>query len=112
RAPVARNMVEPAIDAGALRLPRAEDRADRAPELVVGNGRKVAAEPFGDDLLVAADEALPVLGRERGVELGALVLLGRFQRLLEQAVIEPEHDVRIHLDEAPVAVPGEAGIAG
>ena len=43
-----------------------------------------------------------------GVEMDALILLGDLERLLEQAVIEAEHDVGIHLDEAAIAVPGEA----
>jgi hypothetical protein len=42
----------------------------------------------------------------------ALVLLGDLQRFLERAVIEAEHDVGIHLDEAAIAVPGEARVAG
>jgi hypothetical protein len=42
----------------------------------------------------------------------ALVLLGDLERLLEGAVVEAEDDVGIHLDEAAIAVPGEARIAG
>jgi len=41
----------------------------------------------------------------------AAILLGDLQRFLEAAVIELEHHVGIHLDEAAIAVPGEAGVA-
>ncbi len=44
--------------------------------------------------------------------MDALVLLGDLQRFLEHVVLQAEDDVRIHLDEAAVAVPGEARVAG
>jgi hypothetical protein len=72
--------------------------------------RERPAPELLDKLVVAADQGLQVGGVEVGVEVDALVLLGDLQRFLERAVIELEHDVRIHLDEAAVAVPGEAGV--
>jgi hypothetical protein len=36
----------------------------------------------------------------------------QFERLLEMVMIDAEHDVAIHLDEAAIAVIGEAGVAG
>ena len=47
-----------------------------------------------------------------GVEFDALVLLLRFQDFLEQRVLHAQHDIGIHLDEAAIAVIGEARIAG
>jgi hypothetical protein len=61
--------------------------------------------------LYSATSCLPVGGAQLGIEAEAIILLGDLQRFLEAAVIEPEHDVRIHLDEAAIAVPGEAIIA-
>ncbi len=65
-----------------------------------------------DDGLVLGHKRFPVLGSQIGVEERALVFLGDLQRFLERAMIEPEHDIGIHLDEAAIAVPGEAGVAG
>jgi hypothetical protein len=100
--------VEPAVGLGALRLPGAEHGADRAPELFVDVLREGPAPEFLDQILVGGDQALEVGGVEIGVEVDALVLLGDLQRFLERAVIEAEHDVGVHLDEAAIAVPGEA----
>jgi hypothetical protein len=110
-APVAGDIVEAAIDLGALGLPRAEHRADRAPELVVHVLREGLAPQLLHDRLVLGDQRLPVLGRELGVEMEAAILLGDLQRFLEAAMIELEHHIRVHLDEAAIAVPGEALVA-
>ena len=103
--------METAIDLGPFRLPGAEDGADRAPELVVHILREGLFPQFLDQFLVSADQSLEVVGIKVGVEMDALVLLGDLKRFLEGAVIEAEHDIGIHLDEAAVAVPGEARIA-
>ena len=63
------------------------------------------------DLLVARDQVLPVLGAELGVEAEALALLVVLERLLEGVVLHAEHHVRVHRDEAAVAVVGEARVA-
>ena len=107
-APVAGDMVDAAIGPGALRLPGAEHRADRAPELIVHVLREGPAPKLLDQLAVAPRQPLPVGRLELGVEMDALVLLGDLERLLERAVIEAQDDVGIHLDEAAIAVPGEA----
>ncbi len=111
RAPGGRDVVELAILDRARIHPGGEDGADRAPELVARVLREVAAKRLLHDVLVLADEDLPVLGAEIGVEMQALALLVILERLLEMPVIDVEHDVGIHRDEAAIAVPGEAGIA-
>ena len=73
--------------------------------------RKGLAQLALDDGLVFAHQRTPVIGLELGIRIEARVLLGDLERFLEQPVIDPEHDVRIHLDEAAVAVPGEARVA-
>ena len=73
--------------------------------------RKRAAQFVLGDLAVLGDERLPVLGFHLGIGVEALVLLGDFERFLEQPVVDAEHDIRIHLDEAAVAVPREARVA-
>ena len=91
--------------------PGAEHGADRAPELLLRILRERLAELLLDDRLVAPDQRLPVVGREVGVERVALALLVVLERVLEVVVVDAEHDVRIHRDEAAVAVIGEARVA-
>ena len=47
-----------------------------------------------------------------GVQLDAEVLLGDLEQILEVEVIDAQHDIGVHLDEAAVAVVGEARVAG
>ena len=62
--------------------------------------------------LVEIGDAPQILGIQLGIEFDALVLLLGLQDFLEQGVLHAQHDVRIHLDEAAIAVIGEARIAG
>ena len=55
---------------------------------------------------------LEVVGIKLGVELDALVFLLRLEDFLEVGVIEAQHDVGIHLDEAAIGVIGKTRIAG
>ena len=65
-----------------------------------------------DALLVAADQLFPVVGVEIGVERVAVAVLVLVEDFLEVMVRDAEHHVGIHGDEAPVAVIGEAPVAG
>ena len=67
-APAFRNVVQAAIGDGALVHPRAEHRADRAPQLLVRVLRERLAVLLLDALLVARDQLDPVVGGEVGVE--------------------------------------------
>ncbi len=106
-----RDRVDPAIDARAFGLPAVEHRADRALELFADVLRERATELGFDDRLIFADQRAPVIGGHFGIVGKAAILLGDFQRFLEQAVVEAEDDVGVHLDEAAIAVPGEARVA-
>ncbi|MET3827450.1 hypothetical protein ABIC16_003143 [Sphingomonas sp. PvP055] len=64
-----------------------------------------------DQALIFGDEAAQIVRAEIGIEEIAAIFLGDFQRFLERAVVELEHHVGIHLDEAAVAVPREARVA-
>jgi hypothetical protein len=107
-APVAGDVVEPAVDLGAVALPAVEHRGDRAVELLPRIVGEVAAGFLADDRLVAVDERIEILLSQLGVEVDSAVLLGDLERLLEQAVIDAHHYVGVHLNEAAVRVPGEA----
>ena len=111
-APAFRNAVQAAVGVGALVHPGAEHRADRAPQLRVRILREGLAQLLLHALLVALDELGPVVGRQIGVEVIALALLVMVEQFLEMLMAEAEHDVGIHGDEAPVAVIGEAPVAG
>ena len=52
-----------------------------------------------------------MFGRQLGIEREAALLLLQLQDFLEAVVLDAEHDVAEHLDEATVAVIGEAGVA-
>ena len=100
--------MEAAIGDRALVHPRLEDRADRAPELVLRVLRKGRAALALDDDLVVADQLRPVVAGEVGVEVVAALVLEVLEPLLEAVVVDAEHDVGIHLDEAAVGIVGEA----
>ena len=111
-APAFRNSVQAAIGDGALVHPRAEHRADGAPQLRVRVLRKRLAGLLLDALLVARDDLGPVLGVEIGVERVAVAVLMVVEDFLEMMMADAEHHIGIHGDEAPVAVLREAPVAG
>ena len=110
-APAFGNGVQAPIGDGALVHPRAEHRADRAPELLMRILRKRLAVLLLEPLLVASHQLDPVVGGEIGVERVAVAVLVVVEDVLEQVVFDAEHHVGIHGDEAPVAVIGEAAVA-
>ena len=65
-----------------------------------------------DARLERADDLFPVAGLEIGVERVAVAVLVLVEDLLEVMMRNTEHHVGIHGDEAPVAVVGEAPVAG
>ncbi len=110
-APARGNAVQLTILDGALVHPGAKHGADRAPELVVGILRERLAELLLNRRLVLPDQNFPIVGGQVGVERIALPVLVLVEMVLEEMVPDAEHDVRIHLDEAAIAVIGKARIA-
>ncbi|CEG08892.1 hypothetical protein BN961_02312 [Afipia felis] len=108
--PRLRNIVQAAIRHGARRHPRTEHRANRAPELLVRILREIVAGLARDHLLVTSDNDLPVVGVEIGVERIALAVLVGVQHILEVMMLEAEHHIRVHGDEAAIAVIGKAAV--
>ncbi len=117
-APGFRDVVEFAVDLGALVVPALEHSDHRAPELCPRFGREVAAEAGVDQRLEAPHQLLQVGGVEFGVEQHAALALERVDHDFEGIVFflrrgfEAHDDVAVHLDEAAVRVPGEALVAG
>ena len=115
--PLGGDVVELAVEDGALVHPRAEHGADGAPELIPRVGREVLAGLLLHGLLEALDQLLQVVGGQVGVVLHAALVLQCVDDLLERVVIllryglHAEHHVTVHLHEAAVRVPCETGVA-
>ena len=122
RAPLVRDVVFAAVDIGALVVPRAEDRADRAHELLAGIIGESFPGALFDQGLEAFDHLLQRLGVERGVanvrilreKFGFEFFNDRLKRLvlLARTLLHTHDDVAIHLDETAVAVVGETLVVG
>ncbi len=111
-APAFRNRMQAPVGDGALVHPRAEHRADGAPELSVRVLGKRLVMLLGDAHLEPSDDLRPVVGGEIGIEHVAVLVLVLVQNLLEQMRIKPEHHIGIHGDEAAIRVVSEAAITG
>ena len=118
------DVVLPAVEAGALAVPRAEHRGHGERELHLwilgeGNGAVLARElgvrggahVLGEDLLERGDEPLERRRVQLGVRRDAGGRLGTCDGVLEQVRVDAHDDVCEHLDEAAVAVPGKAVVA-
>ena len=112
RAPIVGDVIHAPIGLRARRLPRPEHRADRAPELIAHIVGERPAQFLLHMRLVAVRDALQVFGFQIGIVLVAFVFFLLIEDFLERAMLQPQHHVGIHLDEAAIAVIGEARIAG
>ena len=111
-APVFRDIVKPAIGLGTCRHPGLEDGANGAPELLLHIQRKGLAGRLLDASLVSGDDLQPVLGGESGIEAEGFLILVFSQNVLELVMLDAEHDIGIHVDEAAIAVIGETAVLG
>ncbi len=111
RAPFLGDVVELAVGDGALVLPTGEDGTDGTPQLLPRVLREGLVEDLPDLVHVQADDGLPVAGTQVGIEEMALGQLVVLEDVLEVEVLHAHDHVGIHLDEAPVAVVGEAPVA-
>jgi hypothetical protein len=112
RAEVVGDPAGTAIDLRARRLPRVEDRPDRALELVA----RVLREGGIRVLRVDLEEAARKLAQVRRVEVDVLAdaplgLQGR-ELPLEELSVHAGDDVAEHLNEPPVGIEGEALVRG
>ena len=92
--------------------PRPEYRVPRHRQLDARVLRKLPLRLLLDDLLVARDHLAQRGLVEVGVEPGAARLLDLVELVLERVLRDLEDDVAEHLDEAAVAVVGEAAVPG
>ena len=111
-APGVGDVVVPAVHVGAGIVPGAEHGLDGAHQLLLGVGGEVLAD-LGLVLgLELAGQLLQILSGQLHVLGYALLLLHLVDELLEVLLAHLHDDVGVHLDEAAVAVPGPAGVAG
>ncbi len=108
RAPIGGDIVQLPIGDGARVHPRPEHGPDGAPQLLVRILRERLVEGLLDQPLVELDDSLKRLRVEVGVQRRAALLALELQDRFELVVIDAEHHVPVHLDEAAVGVPGEA----
>ena len=74
--------------------------------------REILAGFVRDGFLVFADQHHPIFAVEIGVERIALAVLVGVEDVLEMMMLETKYDIRIHRDEAAIAVIGETLVAG
>ena len=72
--------------------------------------REGLARRFLHEFCVADDEALPLLRRHLRVEGIAALFLEAAENVLELVMVDAEHHIGIHRDEAAVAVEGETPV--
>ena len=120
-APFGRDTVFLAVNDGAVIVPGTEHGADGALELFPGAFREFMAGAFQHQRLEAGDQFLQVIRGELGVfhvRVAVAFFLdggdGGFKGFVVfiRVLLHAQHHVAVHLDEAAVAVPCEAGVAG
>ena len=111
-APLVGDLVHLTIHIGAGVVPRAENGLDGTDQLLLRVLRELLALLLEVDLLELLDEFLQVVGIQLNVLLHALALLHGVDALLKEALAQLHDDIRVHLDEAAVAVVGKAGVVG
>src|SRR3546814_10205946 len=65
----------------------------------------------GHNGLVVGNEPFPIFRPHLRIKRKTIVFLGNFQSFFERAVVEAKNNVRIHLNEAAIAVPGKTLVA-
>ncbi len=111
RAPMVGQLVQFTIRAGARVHPAAEDGADGAPKLLPRILREGRAGHLNDLGFVILDHDFQIVAGQFGVELVAVLGFVLFKNGFEVVVIDVEHHVAVHLNEAAIAVIGEANVA-
>ena len=106
------NLVGLAVDEGARVEPGTEHGVDGAHQLLARIRRPVTSELLVGQLLEGVDQTLEVISSQIRVGLDALFLLESGQGILVDVGVDALDDLAVHLDEAAVAVPGEALVAG
>ena len=111
-AEIVRDVVRLSVDLRPWRVPRVEDRAIGASQLLGGVLRERVAGALLVDLLERLDETAEVVGGELDVLGHPARRLQVGERLLEAMPVDTGHHAPVHLDEPAVGVECEARVAG
>ena len=111
-APLVGDLVHLTIHIGAGVVPRAENGLDGADQLLLRVLRELLALLLEVDLLELLDQLLQIIGSQVDVLRNTLALLHGVDALLKEALAQLHDNIRVHLDEAAVAVVGKAGVVG
>jgi hypothetical protein len=101
-----------AVRDSARTVPRPEHGLDRPAQLIVGILREGISRVSPDNLLVGVGQIPEQLRRDARIRGGTRELLGRLEKCVELFTGNVQDDPRVHGDEAPVRVVGEALVAG
>ena len=111
-APLVGDLVHLTINVGAGVVPGAEDGLDGADQLLFGVLRELFALLLQVDLLELFDQFLQIVSVQLNVLGNALAFLHGVDALLKEALAQLHDDVRVHLDEAAIAVISKTGVVG
>ena len=110
--PGIRDVMVHTVDVSAGIVPAAEHGLDSLEQLDL----RIVREIFAQLILILSLELicqlLEIVSRQLDVELDAFLLLNLVDELLEVFLADFHDDIREHLDEASVAVPGPSGVPG
>lgn len=95
--PGRRQIVQAAIRHGTRHHPGTEDRANRAPELLLRILRERLFQFFFHQRLELLDDAQPGIRIDFGIERQFIAFLVLFQNFFKLMVVEAQHHVGIHL---------------
>ncbi len=104
------NLVHAPVGLGALVVPGAEYGVSGQAQLVLGVLGERLAGSLLDQLLVKADDFPQGFGIKVSVRLGPDLFLDVVEQVVEFLLLDAEHHVAEHLDEAPVAIAGKAQV--
>jgi hypothetical protein len=97
---------------GTLAVPGTEHGLGGSSELLPGIAREVAPREGAHDALVCLHDGFPVLTTELRVERKTGFRSRSFEDVLEVVVRDVEDDAAEHMEETPIKIVGEPGVAG
>ena len=108
RAQIIGNVVDAAINLGALVFPGAEHCITRSAQLLQRLLREIAARMLAHHLLILRNDLFQIVSGQVGIELHAALLLLRLKHLVECMLLDVENHVAVHLDQAAVGIISKA----
>ena len=111
-APLVRDLVHLTVNIGAGVIPAAEHSLHSADQLLFGVLGELGALLFQIDGLELSNQLLQVIGGQLNILLYALSGLHFVDLLFKEALAQLHNNIRVHLDEAAVAVVCETGVIG